>query len=74
MQKEANQQNVPPKPTQDFGKRPLKAVNDPVDRQEEAAAGSKKDIRAAKKKSTVSDAFANSSSPVIFGSVSQISK
>jgi hypothetical protein len=43
-QKETSQQNVPSKPTQDLGKRPLDAVNDPVDRREEAAAGSKKDI------------------------------
>jgi hypothetical protein len=52
-QKEASQQTVPTKPTQELGKRPFEAVNDPIDRREEAAAGSKKDIRAAKKKSTI---------------------
>jgi hypothetical protein len=73
-QKETSQQNVPTKPTQELGKRPLEAVNDPIDRREEAAAGSKKDIRAAKKKSPVSDAFASPSSPIVFRNVSQKSK
>jgi hypothetical protein len=73
-QKETSQQNAPPKPTQELGKRPLEAVNDLIDRRDEAAAGSKKDIRAAKKKSPISDAFASPSSPIVFRNVSQKSK
>jgi hypothetical protein len=73
-QKEASHQNVPTKPPQELGKRPIEVVNDPIDRREEAAAGSKKDIRAAKKKSPISDTFASSSSPIVFGNVLQKSK